>query len=214
MISTEADIAEALDELLAADPRLDPVLRTAGTVPLRRSTRGLRGLIAIIVAQQVSKASADAIFGRLAAAVDLDDAAAILAADETTLRAAGLSRPKQRTVRAIAEAVSDGRLSLERCESSAAEDAVAELVALPGVGPWTAECYLLFCAGHRDIFPAGDLALQVAVAHAFAHDDRPAAKALAGIAEAWRPHRSVAARLFWAYYGAVNRREVVPVTEA
>ncbi|WAP69721.1 DNA-3-methyladenine glycosylase family protein [Jiella pelagia] len=214
MIRTEADISEALAALTQADGRLSRVLDTAGTVPLRRARSGLEGLLAIVVAQQVSKASADAIFGRLETAVDLSDPHAILAADDATLRAAGLSRPKQRTVRAIAEAIAEGRVDLSRCEAAAAEEAIAELVAVRGIGVWTAECWLLFCAGHRDIFPAGDLALQAAVAHAFDHESRPTAKRLTEIAEAWRPHRSVAARLFWAYYGAIHKREVVPAQEA
>lgn len=214
VIRTEADIAEALAALTAADARLAAILEKAGSVPLRRSRSGLEGLIAIVVAQQVSKASADAIFGRLAASVDLTDPRAILDADDEVLRAAGLSRPKQRTVRSIAEAIAEGRVDLARCELAAAEEAIAELVAVRGIGVWTAECYLLFCAGHRDVFPAGDLALQVAVAHALDEESRPTAKRLSEIAEAWRPHRSVAARLFWAYYATIHRREVVPAAAA
>ncbi|MBO0663628.1 DNA-3-methyladenine glycosylase 2 family protein [Jiella sp. MQZ9-1] len=214
MIRTEADIAAALDALLSADARLVAILKAAGTVPLRRSRAGLEGLIAIIVAQQVAKASADAIFGRLATAVDLRDPDAILAADEETLRGAGLSRPKYATIRTLASAIAEGQVDLQRCENAPAEAAIAELVALRGIGIWTAECYLLFCAGHRDIFPAGDLALQAAVGHALEHESRPSAKTVATIAETWRPHRSVAARLFWAYYAAIHSREVVPAADA
>ncbi|MCE7028506.1 DNA-3-methyladenine glycosylase family protein [Jiella avicenniae] len=214
VIRTEADIAEALAALTAADERLVRIAETAGPVPLRRVRSGLKGLLAIVVAQQVSKASADAIFGRLDAAVDLADPHAILAAGETTLRAAGLSRPKQQTVEAVAAAIAQGRLDLARLETTDAPEAIAELVAVRGIGPWTAECWLLFCTGHPDVFPAGDLALQVAVAHALDHESRPTTKRLGAIAEAWRPHRSVAARLFWAYYAVIHRRDVVPAQEA
>ncbi|WP_245396707.1 DNA-3-methyladenine glycosylase family protein [Jiella sonneratiae] len=214
MIRTEADIAEALAALTLADARLARIVEAAGSVPLRRSRTGLEGLLAIVVAQQVSRASADAIFGRLAAAVDLTDPAALLAVGDETLRSAGLSRPKQQTVRAVAAALAEGRLDLSRCASAPAEAAIAEMVAVRGIGVWTAECWLLFCAGHRDVFPAGDLALQAAVAHALDHDSRPTARRLTEIAEAWKPHRSVAARLFWAYYATIHRREIVPAAES
>lgn len=210
MIRTQADIDAALDALRLADDRLHRVIEAAGVVPLRRGAGGLRGLVGIIVAQQVSKASADAIFARFTQEIDVDDAAAILAAPDEAFRRAGLSRPKQRTMLAVAEAVQDGAVDFARVEAASPDDAVAELVAVRGIGIWTAECYLLFCAGHPDIFPAGDLALQAALGHAFDHETRPAAAAVASIAERWSPHRSVAARLFWSYYGAVTRRDAAP----
>ncbi|WP_206453029.1 DNA-3-methyladenine glycosylase family protein [Aurantimonas marina] len=214
MIRTQADIAAALDALRLADGRLHRVIDAAGEVPLRRSAGGLQGLAGIIVAQQVSKASADAIFSRFTREVETDDAAAILAAPDEAFRRAGLSRPKQRTMLAVAQAVQDGELDFTRVEAASADDAIAELVAVRGIGIWTAECYLLFCAGHPDIFPAGDLALQAALGHAFDHEARPAAAAVALIAERWSPHRSVAARLFWSYYAAVTRRDAAPAPAA
>lgn len=210
MIRTEADIAAALDALRLADERLHRVIETAGAVPLRRSVGGLRGLAGIIVAQQVSKASADAIFARFTQEIDIDDAAAILDAPEEAFRRAGLSRPKQRTMLAVAQAIREDELDFARVEAASPDDAIAELVAIRGIGVWTAECYLLFCAGHPDIFPAGDLALQAALGYAFEHETRPAAAAVAVIAERWSPHRSVAARLFWSYYAAVARRDAAP----
>ncbi|GGE14005.1 DNA-3-methyladenine glycosidase [Aureimonas endophytica] len=210
MIATEADIARGLEALLELDPRLTKVVEIAGEVPLRRSTPGLVGLVATVIGQQVSTASARAILGRFAALVDLRDPRAILAADDATFRAAGLSRGKERTVIAIAEAVRDGRLDLARIDGAAPAEAVGELKSLHGIGVWTAECYLLFAAGHPDIFPAGDLALQVAVGHAFDLAGRPKEKAVAEMAEAWSPHRSVAARLFWKYYHEVTRRDAAP----
>ncbi|WP_185983752.1 DNA-3-methyladenine glycosylase family protein [Aureimonas mangrovi] len=210
MIETEDDIERALDALRAADPRLVKVVEIAGIVPLRRSEAGLPGFVSTIVAQQVSRASAAAIFGRLAALVALDDAAALLAATDDDFRIAGLSRPKQRTIRAIAAAIADGRLDLGRIARADAPEAIAEMTAVHGIGVWTAECHLLFAHGHEDVFPAGDLALQVAVAHAFDMPERPKEKALRAIAALWSPHRAVAARLFWAYYHAITRRDAAP----
>ena len=211
MIETDDDIARALDSLQAADPRLIRVVAVADPVTLRHSEAGLRGLCATIVAQQVSKASADAIFKRLASLVDLTRAEAILAASDDDLRAAGLSRPKQRTLRAIAEAITEGRLDFKHIASLPASDAIAQMSAVHGIGTWTAECHLLFSHGHEDVFPAGDLALQISVAHGLDMPERPKEKPLRAIAELWAPHRSVAARLFWAYYHAVTRRDAAPV---
>ncbi|MBB3996293.1 DNA-3-methyladenine glycosylase family protein [Aureimonas pseudogalii] len=210
MIRSEADIAEALDELLRLDPRLAAIAATAGPLPLRRLPAGLRGLLRTLMGQQVSIASADAIFARFASLVDLDDPHAILAAPEETFRAAGLSRAKQQTALAVAEAIRDGRLDLARVEAGPSPAGIAELVAVRGIGRWTAECHLLFAAGHRDVFPAGDLALQVAVSHALSLEGRISERALATMAALWSPVRSAAARLFWAHYRTVTRRSAVP----
>lgn len=200
-----------LTALRRADPRLAAVIDRAGRVPLRRRESGLAGLVAIIVGQQVSRASADAIHARLAAEIEVASAPAILAASEEAFRRAGMSRPKQRTLLAVAQAVEDGSLDFGRIGAAPADAAIAELVAVRGIGPWTAECYLLFCSGHPDVFPAGDLALQVAVGHAFAIPSRPGTRELAALAARWSPHRAVAARLFWSYYAVLTQRDAVPL---
>ncbi|WP_062204228.1 DNA-3-methyladenine glycosylase [Aureimonas sp. AU12] len=210
-LRTEADIAEALEALRRADPRLEPVILMAGTLPLRRLAPGLPGLLRTIMGQQVSTASADAIFARLEAEIDLTDPEALLTAPDEAFRRAGLSRAKHRTALAIAQAMMEGRLDLAGIEEAESHEAVSALVAVHGIGRWTAECHLLFAAGHPDIFPAGDLALQVAVAHAFALPERVKEKPLAAMAELWSPARSVAARLFWAYYRSLTRRDGAPV---
>lgn len=210
-IETEADIAEGLAHLAKTDPRLRPVIDVAGPVPLRRRTPGFDGLCEIVVSQQVSRASANAIFGRLAATIDLGHAGPLRMASDETLRGCGLSAPKIRTLRALAEAVASGDLELGRLADQALADAIARLTAVHGIGPWTAEIFLMFCLGHADIFPSGDLALQIAVAEAFSFDERPKPKALDVIAETWSPWRGVAARLFWAYYRACRQgRDAVP----
>lgn len=162
-IATLDDIAAGLDALSVLDGRLAAVRAVAGEVPLRRNPPGFASLAQIVVSQQVSTASAAAIFDRLVALVDPLTPQALAAAGEEVFRQAGLSRPtRRRALVAAAAAVRDG-LDLDAlCEMDAGE-AMARLTAVPGIGPWTAEVYLLFAAGHPDIFPARDVALQAAV---------------------------------------------------
>lgn len=203
------DIERGLDALDVLDPRLVKIRGLAGDVPLRLSPPGFYSLASIVISQQVSRASADAIFGRLTKLVDPLTPQAILSAGESLFREAGLSRPKQRGLIAVAQAVADG-LDLDHLCSLDAHEAMALLTAVPGIGPWTAEVYLLFAAGHPDIFPARDVALQTAVGHALGIEPRPPEKMLIQIAESWSPWRGVAARLFWAYYRELKGREAVP----
>ncbi|MBS9722393.1 DNA-3-methyladenine glycosylase 2 family protein [Tianweitania sp. BSSL-BM11] len=210
-IETLEHVGEDLDALVAADPRLVPVHAAAGEIPLRLVPPGFASLAGIITSQQVSRASADAIFARFLALVDPLTPETLLAAPETVFREAGQSRAKQRTLLALAQACVEGRIRLDAMREHPAEQAIADLTAVPGIGPWTAEVYLMFCAGHPDIFPAHDVALQTAVGDALAIAPRPSAKALAKVAEAWSPHRSVAARLFWAYYAVIRRRDALPL---
>ena len=122
------------------------------------------------------------------------------------MRGCGLSAAKIRALRAVAETIAAGRLDLEGLAALDAEDAHHALVAVTGIGPWTADIFLLFCLGHPDAFPAGDLALQEAAKLALALKSRPDAARLERIAERWRPWRGVAARMLWAYYRAVKTR--------
>jgi DNA-3-methyladenine glycosylase II len=208
-IATLDDIERGLDALGVLDPRLLAVRAMVGEVPLRLSEPGFRSLASIVVSQQVSRASADAIFGRLVKIVDPLTPQAILAADDAVFRQAGLSRPKQRGLLAVAQAVADGLDLYHLCRLDA-DEAMKLLLAVPGIGPWTAQVYLLFAAGHPDIFPARDVALQTAVGHALGIAPRPPEKALIAIAESWSPWRGVAARLFWAYYRQLKGREAAP----
>ncbi len=209
-IESEADIAEGLRALARADRRLKPVIAAAGPVPLRRRPGGLPGLARIVVGQQVSIASAEAIWGRFEAAFPDCEWQAIETADEATFRAVGLSGPKIRALHAVAEACRAG-LDLDGLVGLPAEDAHGRLTAVKGIGPWTADIYLLFCLGHADIFPVGDLALRNAVGDALALDPPPEPAALADMAARWSPWRGVAARLFWAYYRARRQRAALPV---
>ena len=206
-IDDEAILREAAERLRAKDPELiERLVAIGGPPPLRRREAGFSGLAAIIVAQQVSTASAAAIFGRLEARVVPLEAASIAKATEEHLRACGLSNAKIRALRALAEAIVEGGLDLKGLARLDAEDAHKALVAVKGVGPWTADIFLLFCLGHPDAFPAGDLALQEAAKLALNLKRRPDVARLERIAERWRPLRGVAARVLWAYYRGVKAR--------
>jgi DNA-3-methyladenine glycosylase II len=202
-IHTEADLDTALEALGKSDARFTALLAKAGRPALRRRTDGFAGLAAIVVAQQLSTASANAIWGRLAAAFNPLDPAPILRARPARLARLGLSAPKIRALKAIAKAVVAEELALAGLAELAAEDAHAALTAVHGIGPWTADIYLLSCLGHADAWPAGDLALQEAARVAFALPARPSTKEMQALAESWRPWRAVAARVLWGYYRAV-----------
>jgi len=206
VLDTEADLAAGLEALIAADPRLAPVLAATGSVPLRRREAGFAGLCRIVCGQQLSTASAAAIWGRLAAAFDPFHHDNVRRARATRLARLGLSQPKIKTIKAIGAALAKQHIDLDALARMPVDDAHAALTALHGIGPWTADIYLLFCLGHADAFPAGDLALQESARIGFGLPARPNAKALAGLAEAWRPHRGVAAHLLWAHYHVVKGR--------
>ena len=210
-IHTEADLEAALAELTLAEPRFAALVEQAGRPPLRRRPGGFAGLAATIVSQQLSTASAAAIWGRLAAAFDPFEPAAILRARKDRLARLGLSAAKIRTLKEIARAIDRERLALATLGELAAEEAHSALTAIHGIGPWTADIYLLGCLGHADAWPAGDLALQEAARLAFGLKTRPTAKQMLPLAEPWRPWRAVAARVLWTYYRSVKGREGAPV---
>lgn len=206
------DISEGLEHLAHLDPVLSPVIEKAGPLELRIHEPGFAGLAHIVVSQMVSRASANAIWARILAGTGgLVTAENYLGASEALRASFGLSRAKATTLEGLARAVTDGQIDLDGVIRKEAGAAFSELVALRGIGPWTAEVYLMFCGGHPDIFPVGDVALRSAVAHALALEVRPEAKWLAERAALWSPWRSVAARLFWGYYANIMRRAMVPL---
>jgi DNA-3-methyladenine glycosylase II len=213
-IRSESDLDAAIAALVRADPRFAALIATAGRPPLRRRPDGFTGLATTIVSQQLSTASASAIWGRLAAAFDPFEPAAIMRARSTRLARVGLSSPKIRALKEIARAVARGKLPLAALADLPADDAHAALTAIHGIGPWTADIYLLSCLGHADAWPAGDLALQEAARLAFGLRARPTAKEMVLLAEPWRPWRSVAARVLWTYYRSVKGRDGAPVQPA
>ncbi|MGH6671316.1 MAG: DNA-3-methyladenine glycosylase family protein [Xanthobacteraceae bacterium] len=210
-IRTETDLDLALATLGRTDPRFLVLVARAGRPPLRRRPDGFAGLAAAVVSQQLSTASAAAIWSRLAAAFDPVTPEAIVRARPERLKRLGLSSPKIRALKEIARAVVRGKLALATLHEVAADEAHAALTAVHGIGPWTADIYLLSCLGHADAWPAGDLALQEAARLAFGLRDRPTAKEMVSLAEQWRPWRSVAARVLWTYYRAVKGREGAPM---
>lgn len=202
LIETEADVRESAAALALVCPRLAHALEVIGEPPLRRRADGFPALLQAIVSQQVSVAAARGIWGRVEAA-GLNQEAAVRAADEDALRAVGLSRPKARYARAIAEA----RLDYPALRSMPEEEAVATLTAIKGIGVWTAEIYLMFAVGRADVFAPGDLALREAARALYGMEERPSEPALREQADAWRPWRAVAARILFAYYHHIKGRE-------
>lgn len=211
IISSMADIEAGIAALRLADPRLEPVIACAGDIPLRRTEPGFSGLAHIVVSQMVSRASADAIWRRMKAGMEDVTAEHFLRLDEAMLASFGLSNAKKTTLLSLAATVARGELDLVGITRLETPIAMQKLTALKGIGPWTAEVYLMFCGGHADIFPAGDVALQAAVMHAFALDARPGKVELTERALIWSPWRSVAARIFWAYYASIARRDALPI---
>jgi DNA-3-methyladenine glycosylase II len=196
----------AVDELVAADPRLAAIEAAAGPLPWRTRPRGFAGLLQAITAQQISNQAASAIWRRVCALPGALTPEGLLALPEEALRAAGQSRPKVAHARSLALAYLDGRLSdaaLDRLDDAAA---VAALTAVPGLGPWTAEVYLLFALERRDVFPAGDVALAGAAADLLGLTSRPDPRALRSLAEGWRPNRALAARLLWHHWRFLTGR--------
>jgi DNA-3-methyladenine glycosylase II len=204
IIEGDGCVAEGAAWLASREPRFAVALEQTGPLPLRRRGDGFSALLDAIVSQQVSVASANAIWARLDAA-GLTDQAAMAVAEDEALRAVGLSRQKMRYARALAQA----DLDFAGLRDAPTEDVIATLVALPGIGTWTAEIYAMFSLGRADVFAPGDLALQEAARVLFALDARPSEKALRAMAEHWSPWRSVAARLLWAYYRIAKSRDGV-----
>jgi DNA-3-methyladenine glycosylase II len=202
IITTLDCVAEGADWLARAEPRFAHALTLVGPLPLRRQPDGFAALLDAIVGQQVSVASADAIWRRMEAA-GLTDRAALAVASDEACRAVGLSRQKARYGRALAESAID----FDALRGLPDAQVMHVLTEVPGIGTWTAEIYAMFALGRADVFAPGDLALQEAARVLFDLPDRPKERALRAMAEAWSPWRSVAATLLWAYYRVAKSRE-------
>ncbi len=202
IIETEACVVEGAEWLAAREPRFAHAYALTGPLPLRRREDGFAPLLDAIVSQQVSVASADAIWARLQAAGLTDPARMAVASDEE-LRACGLSRQKARYGRALAVSGID----FAALRTMPTPEVVTVLTAVPGIGSWTAEIYAMFSLGRADVFAPGDLALQESARRLFDLPERPKEKAMRAMAEVWSPWRGVAARLLWAYYRVATERE-------
>ena len=208
-IETAADIRRGVEYLRGACPVLRMMHDRTGDPPLRRFEAGFGGLARIVVGQQLSIASAAAIWSRLETSLANVTPARLLAMSHDGLKGVGLSTAKIRTLVALAEAIEAGKLDLAALRTADDADVSKALVAIHGIGPWTADIYVMFCLGRRDAWAAGDLALQVGVARAFDLGPRLGPGELLTVAERWRPWRGVAARLIWADY-ARPRDAAVP----
>jgi DNA-3-methyladenine glycosylase II len=208
-LNSQADLDRAVTALVKQDPRLAPILDLTGMPALRRREPGFAGLAHIVCGQQVSTASAAAIWGRVSAAFDPFHHDALRKARADRLGRLGLSAAKIKTLKNLACELAAERLNLEVLANEDADAAHNTLTRLHGIGPWTADVYLLFCLGHGDAWPAGDLAVQEAVKIGLGLKTRPTAKEMAPLAEPWRPLRGAAAHLWWSYYRVLKKREGV-----
>lgn len=198
--------AEQLDTAMAAlckrEPAFAVAVGNAGHPAPRISERGFATLLRTIIGQQVSVASAEAVWNKLDAVVGgAGDPVKIAAASDEMLKSAGLSRQKLGYARSLSDEVTSGRLDLTNLPEDD-EEAIAALVRVKGIGRWSAEIYLLFAEGRADIWPAGDLAIQIEIGRILGHETRPSEKLTREVAEAWRPHRGAAAIFAWHHYQA------------
>jgi DNA-3-methyladenine glycosylase II len=210
-LNTQVDLEDAILALVKQDVRLKPILELTGMPALRQREPGFAGLAAIVCGQQLSTASAAAIWKRVSAAFDPFDHDTLRKARADRLGRLGLSAAKIKTLKNIARELAAERLNLDVLANEDADAAHNTLTALHGIGPWTADVYLLFCLGHGDAWPAGDLAVQEAIKVGLGLKTRPTAKQMAPLAEPWRPLRGAAAHLWWSYYRVLKNREGVIV---
>jgi DNA-3-methyladenine glycosylase II len=201
MVKSVESIKAAVDELAKREQAFARALKAIGYPEPRTGDRGYVTLLRTIVGQQVSIAAARSIWANLEAAVggDASDPAKLLATSDEQLRAAGLSRQKIAYAKSLAELVAAGELDLHNLPEDD-EEAIAQLIQVKGIGRWSAEIYLLFAEGRPDVWPAGDLAVQVAIGRILGLADRPSEKQIREYAEKWRPHRGAAAVFAWHHY--------------
>jgi DNA-3-methyladenine glycosylase II len=202
LIRSEADLEEGAAWLARRDPKMAEALAQVGPLPLRLRKDGFKGLLDIIVSQQVSTASADAIRRRMAEA-GVQGEADVLRLGQEGLLGLGFSRAKARYALALAGA----EIDFGALRALPDAEVMERLMAVKGIGPWTAQIYVMFCLGRADMFPPGDLALQLAAARLYDLPERPKAAELARLSDAWSPWRSVAARALFAYYRVMKNRE-------
>ena len=212
MIADETDIARGVAHLAQSCPHMRMISEVCGPPPLRWREQGFAGLVTTITGQQVSVASANAIRARMDQQLGEITPERLTAASEELLRACGLSGPKIRTLRALSEAVTSGALPFDRLGEMPADEAHATMIRVHGIGPWTAEVYMMFCLGVQDIFAPADIALQEGAKLAMGLEARPTTNQMAEIAMRWQPWRAVAARMLWAYYGHIKKRTGVVAT--
>jgi len=204
MVRTARSLNHSLDALAATEPAFARTLKSHGRPEPRLSEPGVETLLRTIVGQQVSVAAARSMWAKLTARYGEPVALQpLIAATDEELREAGLSRQKAGYARSLAALVLSGELDLANLPADD-EEAIALLTKVKGIGRWSAEIYLLFAEGRGDVWPAGDLAVQIELGRMLGLDDKPTEKQLREMAEAWRPHRGAAAVLAWHSYNSVG----------
>jgi DNA-3-methyladenine glycosylase II len=207
-VTSAKQLDDAVAALIAADKRLHSVVARAGKPEFKpRRRHGFEALMDIVASQQLSVAAADTIFGRVKEKVVPFDPPTLLATPADVLRACGLSAPKQKHMKTIAGAIIDGSLDLVRVRNMADEDAREHLTAVKGIGPWTADIYLMSSLGRANIWPVGDVGLQAAVARALKLRKRPTEKHMERLSKAWQPWRTIVARLLWTHEDAIRKEQ-------
>ncbi len=207
LIDSETVLLRGTEALAQIDPVLARLVDGGAKPDLRWSVPGFAGLCWIVTGQQLSTASASAIWKRVQASLGEVTPETVHETSDERFRELGMSRGKIKTLRSAADAVLSGDLPLSDLHAREAEEAHALMTAVHGIGPWTADLYLMFCIGHGDIFPSADLALQEAAKIAYGLETRPSVKVMNGMAQGWKPWRAVAARILWSYYRQVKSRE-------
>lgn len=203
-ITTPDDLLQHIDRLIAIAPQFAEAYAETGVPTLRLRAGGFLQVCQTIVSQQLSVAAANSIWQRLTDN-HLINPETLTTANDTELRACGLSKQKIRYLKSLAEHNIDYALLAVQDDATV----IKTLTAVTGIGRWTAEIYLLFSLNRSDVFAANDLALQVAAQALFALPERPKERAMRQLAEQWAPHRSAAAYLLWAYYHFLKGREGV-----
>lgn len=209
-IATEKELEKAVKALTKACPHLKKAKKAAGAPALRKIDNNFASVVRMIASQQLSVAAAAAICDRLVARMGEITPEHLLATDDEQLRAAGLSRGKIKTLRALAEAVVSGEVDFAAFETMSDDDIRARLVKVHGIGPWTADIYIMFALGRADCFAPGDLALQNACMALMELPQKPTPAELAILAETWRPFRGVAALQLWQYYSWLKKQKKTP----
>ena len=211
IIGTQQDLDRAITALVAIEPRFESVVTRSGFPRLRQMTPTHVSLLRIVTDQLISLKAGAAIWSRIETAIDLNDAASLALMTDAALMQLGLSGAKARTFKAIAHAVIQGQLDMVDLALMSDQAAISRLVSIKGIGPWTADIFLLFALGRADAWPAADLAVQLAAAELFGLAERPTIKHMHQVAEPWRPWRGAAAHLLWSHYRNLKGLEQVQI---
>lgn len=206
-VTDRRQLTRAVKQLAKSCEIIGAAHERVGVPEWRTRPGGYDGLARIIAFQQLSTKAAATIWGRVEVQLGKVTPASVLEADIDALRACGLSRPKIAHIRSIAEAVQSGTLNLKRVAKASDEDAQAELVAVKGIGPWTADVYLMFCLGRWDVFPHADIGLSEAYRMITNQRKRHPPKKFLRTGEKWRPYRGVAAHMLWSYINHVREEQ-------